>query len=174
MEIEGSSLFKSSAFEKEKNMDVVLSVKDHILNLEMNRKNMHSIRVRNDMFHHSLVSKSVEMGIKYENFPSVFQLNFDYEDGFNKTISEFKVMEVDTHEVENEAYKKYHINLLKIVDKYYNEEELSEVEKYCLVLALHDRKDLNTICNGDDKMEEAEKKLDNLSTKKMGTRVIIR
>ena len=156
-------LIKENYKEKSKTTDVLLTLDGNIINIEMNRCYKKGLFKRNDIFGHTLISKSVKMGDSYEEFPNVYQINFDMFDRFEKPISEFKMMEVDTNEVENEAYKKYHVNLFKILNKYYNKEKLSYKEKLSLILVLDKKKDLVNLSKGDEILMKAEKKIEKMS-----------
>ena len=63
------------------------------------------------------------------------------------------LVNIETGEIEEEMYQKYHINLAKIKNKYYNKEKLSLFEKRCLILTLKDESDIKNIIKEDEMIE---------------------
>jgi predicted transposase/invertase (TIGR01784 family) len=129
----------------------------------MNNKYYDGIYERNDLYQHTVMSRVTTRGDKYPDFKRVIQINIDNFDKFIKEISTFRVMEVDTHELENIGYLKYHINLPKIRKKYYNNEKLNYLEKLFLIISIDNDYELNKISKGDVVMEEFKDKVEELN-----------
>ena len=82
------------------------------------------------MYQHTILSRTMKSGDSYKKLKQMIQINIDAFSKFSKDISVFKLMEVDTYEIENEYYIKYHIALPKILERYYNGDIYSLIEDY--------------------------------------------
>ena len=169
LKVINSNLEKKKAYEKTKITDVLLSVEGHIINLEMNKNYYPGLFEKNDVYQHSLISSSIRSGESYQNLKKVIQINIDNFSKFKKAISVFKLMEMNTHEIENENYIKFHISLSKIQNKYYNKEELSYLEKQLFMMTIEDKELLDKISIGDEVLMELRKKVEVLSDEEIFT-----
>ena len=163
LKVVNSNLPIENINEKSKTTDVLLSVEGNIINLEMNNKHYEGLYERNDLYQHTVMSRVVNKGDKYPEYKKVIQINIDNFDNFIKEISTFRVMEIDTHELENNGYLKYHINLPKIKKKYYNKEKLNYLEKLFLIISIDNDDELNKISKGDVVMEEFKDKVEEIN-----------
>ena len=89
--------------------------------------------------------------------------NFKSEDG--QTIKKYTLKDENGKEEEGGIIK-YQVYLENIKEKYYNNDELTKVEKYLLMIKLRKRKELKEISKGDKNMSDVYKKLDELSEDK--------
>ena len=154
---------KGQLKERTKRTDVLLNIEKNIINLEMNSIYYDGLFEKNDLYQHGLLASATRIGEKYTDIKTVIQINIDNFSKFKKAISVFKVMEIDTKEIENEHYIKYHISLPKIQKKYYNREKLSYLEKQLVMIGI-DKKDLlKEISLGDEVLMELKKKVEVLS-----------
>lgn len=149
--------------EKSSSADVLLSIKENIINLEMNKDYYKGLFEKNDLYAHKILSRAVTKGDIYKEYRSLIQININNFDKFKKAISVFKMIEEETHEIESENFIKYHISLPKILQKYYNKEKLSYLEKMLCVIGTVKQNDLEKISMGDDVMMEYESKIKDLS-----------
>ena len=163
LKVINSNLPKSRAFEKTSITDVLLSVDGNILNIEMNNEYYKGLFEKNDMYQHTILSRTMKREDSYLNLKKVIQINIDNFSKFKKAISIFKLMEIDTHEIENKDYIKYHIALPKIMEKYYNGDKLNYLEKLLCVIGAKSREELSKISKGDMVLMEASKKIEDLS-----------
>lgn len=148
--------------EKRKITDLVISVNSNIINLEMNNYYYIGLIERNDIYLNSL--RSLKVGQEYENLNKIIQINFDNFELFDeRTIIKFMIMDEERHIKETENYEKYHINLKRIKEKYYNKEVLTLFERRLLILALDNKKDLEKIAGEDIMMENVKEKIITLS-----------
>ena len=154
LKILNSEIPKTNIKEKRKTTDVLLSVKGNIINIEMNRKYYEGLLERNAMYYHAIYSSITKEGMKAKEYKKVIQINMDSFNKYIKPISKFVVMEEETHELENIGYEKYHINLLKIKEKYYNKEKMSYLEKLLLLIVIEDKEELKEVAKGDNVMFE--------------------
>ena len=144
--------------ERRKTSDLVVEVKRNIINIEMNGYYYKKLYKRNEKYLSKLNTlyddKDDEEDYKY------IQINID---NFNKTdevITKYVMMNVKTHEPDGNIIK-YRVNLALIEQKYYNNEELTKLEKELLMLRIDDKEELDNISKGDEIMEEV---YDNLKT----------
>ena len=154
---------KGQLKERTKRTDVLLNVEKNIINLEMNSIYYDGLFEKNDLYQHGLLASATRIGEKYTDIKTVIQINIDNFSKFKKAISVFKVMEIDTKEIENEHYIKYHISLPKIQKKYYNREKLSYLEKQLVMIGINKKDLLKEISLGDEVLMELKKKVEVLS-----------
>ena len=75
-------------------------------------------------------------------------------------------MDIERHLIEVENYEKYHINLAKVKEKYYNineRENLTKLEKELLILVLDKKEEIKKISKGDRELMEAGKRIEDMS-----------
>ena len=109
----------------------------------MNNHYYKKLNKRNDIYLFKIVSlsdKSVTIQININNFRS--------------------------KEEDERGLIKYDIYLENIKEKYYNNDKLTKLEKYMLMLKLRKREELLEVSKGDKDMSEVYKKLDDLSKDK--------
>lgn len=167
LKVINSTLPLKNVKERSKNADVLLTVKDNIINLEMNGSYYKGLFEKNDIYHHTIISRVAKKSEKYSDYKRVIQISFDNFNHFKKTVSKFAIMELDTYEIENDAYIKYHINLSKIFDMYYNKKKLSYLEKLALVMKLSTKEELEKISKGDEILMEYKDKVEDLSLEEL-------
>ncbi len=163
LKVINSNLPREKVNEKASETDVLLSVEGHIINIEMNKDYYEGLFIKNDLYQHKVISRVLKKGDTYIELKRVIQINIDNFSRFQKEISEFKLMEVETGEIENESYIKYHISLSKIREKYYNGGELSYLEKLLLMIGMDKKEELEEVSEGDEVMMELRKKVEILS-----------
>lgn len=149
-----------NAGEKRRTSDLVVEVKDRIINIEMNRFYYEKLYKRNSHYLYKIANL-------YENEKDTFiQINLD---NFNRTkniITKYQMMSVEDFN-RDESIIKYRVNLALIKEKYYNGYELTTLEKRLLLLVLDDVEELKKLSEGDMLMEEINDKLVFLSDEKM-------
>ena len=150
-------------YEKGSNTDVLLSINKNIINLEMNNEYYDGVYEKNDLYGHKIISRTMDRGEEYKDYKTLIQINIDNFDKFKKIISEFRMMEIETGELESKSYIKYRINLPKIMKKYYNKEKLTYLERLLFVIGNNKLNDLEVISVGDETIMEYEKKIKYLS-----------
>ena len=158
---ENTEIPVESVKEKTKITDLVVSIGQNVINLEMNKYYYKGLIEKNEAYISKL--RSLRVGERYIEDTKYIQINFDNFGKYKETISKFVMMEEKTHEKETENYEKYHINLKRIKEKYYNEEKINKKEKLLLMLTIDNEKDLEKVSEGDDIMCEAKKKILSLS-----------
>ena len=143
--------------EKRRTSDLIIELKDNVINLEMNNKYYKYLNRRNNGYLYkidTMTEKKKTIQINFNNFKS--------EDG--QTIKKYTLK--DENGKEEGGIIKYQVYLENIKEKYYNNDELTKLEKYLLMIKLRKRKELKEISKGDKNMSDVYKKLDELSEDK--------
>ena len=125
----------------------------------MNNYYYKKLNKRNDIYLFKIVSlsdKSVTIQININNFRS--------KDG--QVIKRYTLKDDEGKEEDEIGLIKYDIYLENIKEKYYNNDKLTKLEKYMLMLKLRKREELLEVSKGDKDMSEVYKKLDDLSKDK--------
>ena len=144
--------------EKRRTSDLIIELKDNVINLEMNNKYYKYLNRRNNGYLYkidTMTEKKKTIQINFNNFKS--------EDG--QTIKKYTLKDENGKEEEGGIIK-YQVYLENIKEKYYNNDELTKLEKYLLMIKLRKRKELKEISKGDKNMSDVYKKLDELSEDK--------
>lgn len=145
--------------ESKKTSDLVIEVKENIINIEMNNFNYNNLNKRNNRYLYKLVSIS-------ENNSIIIQINLDNFDNGNEEISKYVLYDVKNDKEDSDSVIKYRVNLALIKKKYYNKEKLSKLEKELLMLTIDNKKELDIVSKGDKVMIKVNKKLNELSDDK--------
>ena len=139
--------------------DIIVTVKNHIISLEMNKDYYKGLNEKNEMYQSKILSDELDQGEDYLDLKGVIQINIDdfhlYKG--NKIIHEFMLMEKDTKEIGNEYYKSYHIDLKSVDEIDYNKNEINKmlmIFKECNLEKLR----------GDKIMDEALDELERISS----------
>ena len=145
--------------EKKRTSDLIIELEDSVINLEMNNHYYKKLNKRNDIYLFKIVSlsdKSVTIQININNFRS--------KDG--QVVKRYTLKDDEGKEEDEIGLIKYDIYLENIKEKYYNNDKLTKLEKYMLMLKLRKREELLEVSKGDKDMSEVYKKLDDLSKDK--------
>ena len=125
----------------------------------MNNHYYKKLNKRNDIYLFKIVSlsdKSITIQININNFWS--------KDG--QVVKRYTLKDDEGKEEDEIGLIKYDIYLENIKEKYYNNDKLTKLEKYMLMLKLRKREELLEVSKGDKSMSEVYKKLDDLSKDK--------
>ena len=152
--------------EKRKRSDFLVEVQDHFINLEMNMEYYKGLYEKNEAYMRRLGSEMIGINGDYDE-KKIIQINFDCFEPFDeRVIVKFQIMDVERHIVETESYEKYHINLEKVKEKYYNineRENLTKLERELLILVLDKKEEIKEISKGEKELMEVGKKIEDLS-----------
>ncbi len=134
--------------------DIVVKVENCILNIEMNAAYYPEFKIKNSEYLHVIASELYETGEKYDE-RYVIQINIDDFDayGLDELIYEFRLMEVKHHIIEDENYRSYHINLSKIEELCYTNDE-SELVNILRIFKATNEEELDCL-RGEEYMDEA-------------------
>ena len=152
---------------KDKNMqsDIIVSVDNLILNLEMNKDSYEGLFNKNDAYLYKIASN------EYNDARQVIQINFNNFDYFKKgkEIYCFEYKEKDTNIKLEDNPIKYYVDLSFIKKKCYNNDEFNkanEFEKYCLILMEESDKEMKKIVGDDEVLKKVTKNIEKLNENK--------
>lgn len=164
-----AELIKDEVIEKGKITDLLIELKDNIINLEMNKKYYDGLFDKNDRYIDKLKDGMVMKGEKYGKQKKVIQINFDNFKLFDeRIIIKFKMMDVEKGLIRsdyliNTDVEIYHVNLKRVRDMYYNKYNLSKFEKELLIMTIDSMEELTKVTKGYKEMEPVAKKISKLT-----------
>ena len=155
-----SEYVRENIIETDKKSDLLISIGDNVINLEMDRRYYSGSNKKNNKYIHKIVN--------HYNPKNTVQICFtSYKEGEElkgkkKSIRKYMFQDSDGN-VEDYGLEKYKIDLEYIENKYYNNDELTRREKIFLMFKESNREKLKEISKGDKIMDKIYKKLDKLS-----------
>ena len=155
-----SEYVKENIIETDKKSDLLISIGNNVINLEMDRRYYSGSNKKNNKYIHKIVN--------YYNPKNTIQICFtSYKEGEElkgekKSIRKYMFQDSDGN-VEDYGLEKYKIDLEYIENKYYNNDELTRREKIFLMFKESNREKLKEISKGDKIMDKIYKRLDKLS-----------
>ena len=147
---------------KEKGMitDLLIGIPKILTNLEMNRKLDKGQIKKSNNYAHKLVVEITKTNGKYE---IVLQVNLDASLNFESELStEYMMRSQDGKSCIDENYIIYHINMVKIVYKYYNNCRLTRFEKIIVMMCTRSIKVLEELAEGDEELMTFKKTLEEI------------
>ncbi len=164
-----SELSKEELEEKGKVTDLLIELRDNIINLEMNKKYYDGLFDKNDRYVDKVKEGLVTKGEKYGKQKKVIQINFDNFELFDeRIIIKFKMMDVEKGLIRSDYLfttdiEIYHINLKRVRDMYYNKSNLSKFERELLIMTIDSMDELTKLTKGYKEMESVVKKISKLT-----------
>ena len=155
-----SEYVRENINEKDKKSDLLISIGDNVINLEMDRRYYSGSSKKNNKYIHKIVN--------YYNPKNTIQICFtSYKEGEElkgekKTIRKYMFQDSDGN-IEDYGLEKYKIDLEYIENKYYNNDKLTRGEKIFLMFKESKREILKKISNGDEILDKISKRLDKVS-----------
>ena len=150
-----SEYVRENIIETDKKSDLLISIGDNVINLEMDRRYYSGSNKKNNKYIHKIVN--------HYNPKNTVQICFtSYKEGEKKSIRKYMFQDSDGN-VEDYGLEKYKIDLEYIENKYYNNDELTRREKIFLMFKESNREKLKEISKGDKIMDKIYKRLDKLS-----------
>ena len=173
--LKGNIVFKNTELkkdeikEKKKATDLIIEVKENIINLEMNKNYYNGLFEKNDRQRDKIKDGLVSKGDKYIKQKKLIQINFDDFERFDERIViKFRMMDeekglIRSDYVYNTDIEIYHINLKRINKMYYNKNKLNKFEKELLLMTLDNEEELTKTSKGCKEMEKVAKKISRVS-----------
>ncbi len=164
-----SELTKRSIKEKGKTTDLIVEIKENVINLEMNKNYYEGIYDKNDGYIEKIKEGLIEKGGKFPRRRKIIQINFDnYEVFDERIVIKFEMMDkerglIRSKYVYSSDEEIYHVNLKKVKEMYYNKDRLSNFEKELLIMTIDDDIELEDISKGSKEMEDVVKKIKKVS-----------
>ena len=155
-----SEYVRENIIETDKKSNLLISIGDNVINLEMDRRYYSGSNKKNNKYIHKIVN--------HYNPKNTVQICFtSYKEGEElkgekKSIRKYMFQDSDGN-VEDYGPEKYKIDLEYIENKYYNNDELTRREKIFLMFKESNREKLKEISKGDKIMDKIYKRLDKLS-----------
>lgn len=164
-----TELKKNEVNEKKKTTDLIIEVKENIINLEMNKNYYNGLFEKNDRYIDKIKDGIVSKGDKYIKQKKLIQINFDDFERFDERIViKFRMMDkerglIRSDFVYNTDVEIYYINLKRINKMYYNNNKLNKFEKELLLMTLDDEEELTKTSKGCKEMEKVAEKISRVS-----------
>ena len=155
-----SEYVRENIIETDKKSDLLISIGDNVINLEMDRRYYSGSNKKNNKYIHKIVNHynpKNTVQICFTSYKEVEELK-----GEKKSIRKYMFQDSDGN-VEDYGLEKYKIDLEYIENKYYNNDELTRREKIFLMFKESNREKLKEISKGDKIMDKIYKRLDKLS-----------
>ena len=148
--------------EKKKITDMIIDIKDFIINLEMNKEYYEGLINRNHEYISKIRESLVLEGESYVDTPKIIQINFDdfnYYRPDKRVVIKFE-MKDDTGLKEGVDVESYHVILPNAKEKYYNEGNKEELVRELMIMMT-------------EKNEELERLIkDNMELRKVGEKIV--
>ena len=154
LEFMKDNLDKDNYHDSRKTVDLVCRLDDKIYNIEMNNNCDVSRLERNISYLGDLFKSQMKIGNKY-SYNNVIQINinnFSFKDK-EEVIEKYYISNEENEKLTNKVQFIY-IYLPKIREKYYNKEELSELEKLLLIFNEESSDSIEEMLKGNDIMAE--------------------
>ena len=151
--------------ERKKITDIIVKVEGTIINIEANKSAKASMVAKNNLYHHKIAYDRYLSGMAMDN-SEVFQLNFNVINRFDDRLFIEFCMKDDTGKfTDEENFKRIHINMVKPLEKYYNngKESLSKLEKILVMFQITNKSELRDISKGDEELENMAKIIEDLN-----------
>ena len=173
--MKGNIVFKNTELpkdnfkEKGKTTDLIIEIKENIINLEMNKNYYEGLYEKNDSYLDKLKEGVITKGESFPRRRKIIQINFDNFEIFDeRKVIKFEMIDKERGLVRSDYVytgdvEIYHVNLKSVIKKYYNKDTLSKFEKELLLMTLDNEEELIEISKGDKEMECVAKKISKLS-----------
>ena len=151
--------------EKKKITDILAKVDGTTINIEANRFLKSSSSAKNNLYHHKLAYSHYLSGEDVDN-SEVVQINFNMLKKYgNALFTLFTLKSDDGRYVDEENFKRIHINMANPLEKYYNygKEKLSKIEKAIVMFQITNKKELKELAKGDEDLMAMAKIIDDLN-----------
>ena len=155
-----SEYVRENIIETDKKSDLLISIGDNVINLEMDRRYYSGSNKKNNKYIHKIVNHYNPKNTVQKCFTSYKE--GEELKGEKKSIRKYMFQDSDGN-VEDYGLEKYKIDLEYIENKYYNNDELTRREKIFLMFKESNREKLKEISKGDKIMDKIYKRLDKLS-----------
>ena len=130
MIIKNSEHSINSISEKKKISDLVVEIKDSVINLEMNKYYYDGLIDRNHEYIAKIRESLVKEGETYSELKKIIQINFDNYNKYkpdDRVIIKFEMRDKEKGVEEGVGIESYHVILPNVKEKYYNEDNKDEL-----------------------------------------------
>ena len=130
MIIKNSEYSINSISEKKKISDLVVEIKDSVINLEMNKYYYDGLIDRNHEYIAKIRESLVKEGETYSELKKIIQINFDNYNKYkpdDRVVIKFEMRDKEKGVEEGVGIESYHVILPNVKEKYYNEDNKDEL-----------------------------------------------
>lgn len=153
IEVLNSEYLINNKKEKKLKSDIVVSIGNKYINIEMNKEYYKGVFNKNDAYLSKIKARMYKESESYIEAGQVIQINFNnfYHFKHKKDIYKFLFLEEETNELDEDSTIKYHVCLPNIWERCYNKsiKELTRFERFCLILKA-EKKEYARKVAGDD------------------------
>ena len=124
--------------EKKKITDMLIEIKDNVINLEMNKEYYEGLLDRNNEYISKIRETLVKEGENYSDIPKIIQINFDNYNIYKpdkRVVIKFEMMDKECKIREGVNVESYHVILPNAKEKYYNNEKDALVKELMVMMA---------------------------------------
>ena len=146
-----TELLKKRCDEKGLVTDLIIYLKEEIINIEMNKYVSKGILIKNNIYHHNIASSSIKKGENYNKIKKSIQINLNYKKSkINKLIHKSKMQDAEGLIITDDNYVTYHVNMELALKKWYSKDKLTRFEKILVMMQLRTKEDIMQIAKGDE------------------------
>lgn len=146
-----TELLKKRYDEKGKVTDLLIYLKDEIINIEMNKYVSKGIITKNNIYHHNIASSSIKKGENYNKTKKSIQINLNYKKSkIKKLLHKSKMQDNEGLIITDDNYETYHVNMELAMKKWYSNIKLTRFEKILVMMQLRKKEDIMKIAKGDE------------------------
>jgi predicted transposase/invertase (TIGR01784 family) len=156
LSINKRDLLINSKKEKNKQVDLILTIDNDILNIEMNNTFNEDIKERNVVYGCAIHGKQLEYGTDYKDIHKFLQINFDNHtesEDIKKFIENFVLMDVKTKSILSNKFSFDVIHMQSSEKTCYNKKE-EKLYYWCKAFQAKDAEELLEILEVHELMEE--------------------
>ena len=155
--LKNSELLKNNILQKGMVTDLIVGMEGLVVNIEMQVEDSKAIRFKNNLYHHKLrIDNKKDVDIK------VCQIVFNKKRRFKNIVNEF-MMQDTLGNVDEENFIRYQISLDNVSEKYYNNLELSRLEKVLMMINSYSIKELDELSENDEELYNMCKSIEEMS-----------
>lgn len=168
IQVENIDHIISNKKNKRMQSDIIVSVGNRILNIEMNKDYYSGVFNKNSAYLQKIGASLYITNKNYLETKQIIQINFDNFNYFkgNQEIYKLIYKEEKSNIILPENVIKYHVDLAYIYDKCYNKPvgNLSKFERCCLLLMAETKEFASKIAGNDKIMKKVYEKLESLNS----------
>lgn len=146
-----TELLKKRCDEKGLVTDLIIYLKEEIINIEMNKYVSKGILIKNNIYHHNIASSSIKKGENYNKIKKSIQINLNCKKSkIKKLIHKSKMQDDEGLIITDDNYVTYHVNMELALKKWYSKDKLTRFEKILVMMQLRTKEDIMQIAKGDE------------------------
>lgn len=146
-----TELLKKRCDEKGLVTDLIIYLKEEIINIEMNKYVSKGILIKNNIYHHNIASSSIKKGENYNKIKKSIQINLNCKKSkIKKLIHKSKMQDDEGLIITDDNYVTYHVNMELALKKWYSKDKLTRFEKILVMMQLRTKEEIMQIAKGDE------------------------